>query len=98
MDPVGLRRRVGLLLEGGEPMPSSGGRLIRVESSDPVKELAEGEEFNRKEKRSKRDPAGSVLWSPSSFGPTLMRSFKGPVSGSELVRKRERWALPFSKG
>lgn len=91
MEPVGLRRRVGLLMEGGEPMPSRGGRLIRaLESSAPFKEpVKEDEEFKRKEKRSKRDPAGSfpVLMSPSSLCPTLTRSCESPVSGSEPVRK-----------
>lgn len=52
MEPVGLRRRVGLLLEGGELMLDCGDRLIRVlGSSAPVKEpVREG--FKRKEKRS----------------------------------------------
>lgn len=51
MEPLGLRRRVGLL-EGGEPMLECGGRLIRAEgSSAPVKEPVVGE-FRRKEKRS----------------------------------------------
>lgn len=101
MEPVGLRRRVGLLLEGGELMPSGGGRLMRaLVSSAPVKEPdEEDEEFKRKEKRSKRDAVASVP-APSSagtFGPTLMRSFKDPVSGREPVRKSGRWAILFSE-
>lgn len=81
--PVGLRRRVGLLLEVGEPMPSREGRLMG--SSAPDKEL--DEEFKRKERRSKRDPPASVPGSPSFLCPILMRSFESPVSGSEPVRK-----------
>lgn len=92
IEPVGLRRRVGLLLEGGELMLSGGSRFIGVlGSSPPVKEL--DDEFKRKDKRSKRDPGGSVpvLTSLNSF-----RSTKGPVSGNELARKRERWAFALS--
>lgn len=91
---------VGLPLEGGELIPSDGGRLIRaLWSSAPFKEPDEEvEEFKRKEKRSKRDPAesGPMLSSPSSFRPMLTRLFESPVSGSELVRKSERWAIPLS--
>lgn len=99
MEPVGLRRRVGLLLEGGELMPSCGGRLMReLDSSAPVKEPdVEDEEFKRNEKRSKRDTSGSVpAPTSSSFVPTLMRSFESPVSGSEAVWKRGRRACPVS--
>lgn len=97
MEPVGLRRRVGLLLEGGELMLDCGGRLIRVlGSSDPVKEPVR-EEFKRKEKRSKRVPGGSVpVTNSSSFAPALVRSFESPVSGIELVRKSGRWVCLFS--
>lgn len=99
-EPVGLRRRLGLLLEGGEPMAHSGGRLITALGlSAPVTEPGwEEDEFERKDKRSKRDAAGSVPvpGSPSSFCPKLMASYEGPLSGSEMVRKSGRWAVPFS--
>lgn len=76
MEPVGLRRRVGLRLAGGEPMLSEGGRLSRVlRSSAPVRDPdEEDEEFIRKEMRSKRDPAESVRAprSPGSFNPALV--------------------------
>lgn len=98
MEPVGLRRRVGLLPVGGEPMPIGGGRLIRaLRSSAPVKEPdEEAEEFKRKEKRSKRDPAGAGSDPAPSSPNSFMRSFKGPVSGREPVRKSVRWAILFS--
>lgn len=81
-----------LLLEGGELMPSDGGRLIReLGSSTPFMEPDEEDEvFKRKEKRSKRDPAESVTVprSPNSFRPILIRLFEFViVSGSELVPK-----------
>lgn len=81
MELVGLRRRVGLLLEGGEVTPNCGGRLMRaLESSAPDKEPdAEDEEFKRKEKRSKRDEARSV--------PEPTSGSFGPISGSEAARK-----------
>lgn len=85
MEPVGLRRRVGLLLEVGEPMPSDGGRLIReLGSSAPVEEPdVEDDKFIRK--RSKRDAVASA---PSSLA--------GPTSGRELAWKSGRWVFPFS--
>lgn len=104
MEPVGLRRRVGLLLEGGEVRLSGEGLLIRLlASSVPVKEPEDDdEEFKRREKRSKRDtPWSAPLLNPlNSFEAALMRLNVGPVSGSEPVRRNGRWArgfaLPFS--
>lgn len=98
IEPVGLRRRVGLLLAGGEPMARDAGRLMCVlRSSAPLRDPdKEDEEFIRKERRSKRDPPDSVpaLRSPNSFNPAVKRSFE--VSGRELVRNTDRWAFPFS--
>lgn len=54
MEPVGLRRKVGLLLVGEVLMIDCGARLMRMlGSSAPFKEPdEEDEEFNRMEKRS----------------------------------------------
>lgn len=97
MEPVGLRRRLGLLLEGGEPMLACGARLIRVPaSSAPFKELETGV-FKKTEKRSEPEPAGAALVpDSSSFTPTLIRSLPNGTSGSELVRNSERCAALFS--
>lgn len=95
MEAVGLRRRVGLLPEGGELMLGCGGRLIRLlRSSPPVKEPDE-EELKRKEKRSKRLPTGSAP-APNSCSFAPKRSVESPESGRELARKRGRWACLFS--
>lgn len=95
MEPVGLRRRLGLL-EAGGLMLDCGGRLTQMfGSSPPVKELVV--EFKMKEMRSKRVPTGSVLGPvSSSLLPTLLRLFRSPVSGSELVWNSERWTGLFS--
>lgn len=96
IEPVGLRRRVGLLAGGGEWMFGDicKGRLIRaLGSSAPVKEpeVEEDEEFKRKEKRSKREVTGSAAVTGSgSFAAKLLRSIESPVSGSELVWKSGR--------
>lgn len=97
MEPVGLRRRLGLLLEGGEPMLACGARLIRaLPSSTPFKE-PEAEAFRRMEKRSKRCPTESVFApGSSSFDPTLKRSLENGTSGSELARNSERCPALFS--
>lgn len=96
-EPVGLRRRLGLLLEGGEPMLACGARLIRVAgSSAPFKEPEAGL-FRKMEKRSEPEAAGAALVpDSSSFTPTLKRSLPNGTSGSELVRNSERCAALFS--
>lgn len=98
MDPVGLSRLVGLLLEDGElKLRGGGGRLIRApRSSVPVRE---DEEVRRKERRSIRDPDSGSFPEPrslTSFIPEVTWSLKDPVSGREPLRNRERWVLSFS--
>lgn len=95
MEPVGLRRRLGLLRAGGL-MLNCGGRLRRTFcSSAPIKELVV--EFKMELMRSKRLPTGSVLGLvSSSLLPMFVRSFRSPVSGSEPVWNSERWTGLFS--
>lgn len=100
MDPVGLSRRVGLVIEGGELRPREGGRLMReqLDSSVPLSDREE-EGFRKKDKRSRRDRDGSGLGpiSAGSLGLTMVGSVEGPISGSEPERNRVWWVIPFSK-
>lgn len=99
MDPAGLSKRVGLVIEGGGLKPREGGRLMReLQNSSALFSDPEEEEFRRKDRRSRRDCAGSGLapTSPGSFSLTMVGSAEDPISGTELERNRVLWAVPFS--
>lgn len=99
MDPAGLSRRVGLVMEGAGLEPREGARLMReLQNSSALFSDPEEEEFRRKDRRSRRDCAGSGLapTSPGSFSLTMVGSAEDPVSGSEPERNRVLRVVPFS--
>lgn len=68
-----------------------------LDSSAPFRDPEE-EEFRRKDRRSRRDCAGSGLapTSAGSFSLIMVGSAEDPISGSEPERNRVLWVDPFS--